>query len=287
MISVVIPVYDGAAVLPTTIPSVLRLHADEIVWVDDGSRDDTPELLAEAASGVPTVRVVTLPRNRGRAAARNAGGAASSGDVLVFFDADVEPPRDAAAALAEALNSPNAVASVARLDPVASEPADPYQDYASNFPRGPARGLSPGQPIDWRFFLSGACAVRRAAFDAVGGFPEAVPYGEDLAFGCRLSRLGPDGLRLAGTTVRLHDLGDLDRALENASQFGQSAARFDEPCPGGGAGRVRSSRRLGPVAALVAAPLRVLIDRLPPGATRRRAVRYLLAATAIRAARRA
>lgn len=287
MTSVVIPVYDGAAVLPTTIPAVLALDADEVVWVDDGSTDRTPDLLADAAMRSPWARVLTLPDNRGRAAARNAGVAAAAGDVLVFFDADVEPPSAAARALAEAAGAPGALASVARLRPVVTDPSEPYQEYASSFPRGPAPSVPPGAAVDWRFFLTGACAVRRRAFEAAGGFPESVPYGEDVAFGCRLSRLEPRGLRLAGTAVRLHDLGDLDRAVENARQFGASAMALDEVCPAGAAHRLRSARWLAPLASVGASGARALVDRLPPGAARRRAVRYLLAATALRAARRA
>ncbi|PAP77336.1 glycosyltransferase [Rubrivirga marina] len=287
MTSVIIPVYNGAAILPTTIPAVLALDADEILWVDDGSRDATPRLLADATAGQERARVITLGENAGRAAARNAGVATATGDVLAFFDADVEPPPGAARALAAGLGAPGAVASVARLKPVVTDPGDPYQDYVANHPRGPAAAVEPGEPIDWRYFLSGASAVRREAFERVGGFPEAVPYGEDVAFGCRLARVAPDGLRLARTVVRLHDLGDLARAVGHARQFGAAAASFDEPCPGGAVDRVRAPTWVGRAAAAAPWVLASAISVLPRGALRRRAVRYLLAATALRAAHRA
>ena len=286
MISVVIPVLDGAHVLPTTLPAVLALRdVAEVVWVDDGSRDATPDLLVSVDDD--RVRVLTLPTNRGRAAARNAGVAATAGDVLVFLDADVEPPPHAARALAEAVGQPGAAAAVARLGAVVTDPDEPYQDYVAHHARGPAPGHPASAPLDWRFFLSGACAVRRDALAAAGGFPEGVPYGEDVALGCKLAARAPDGLRVADATVRLHDVGDLGRAVENARVFGQSAWRVGEACAGGALDGLRRARRLAPVAALAAPALRALAERLEAGPVRRKAVRYLLASTALAATRRA
>lgn len=287
MITVVIPVFQGESILPVTISAVEELVADEVIWVDDGSTDQTPVLLADACSESGRLRVVTLLENRGRAAARNAGVDAAHGDVLVFFDADVEPPPGAALALADAALQSGAVASVARLRPVVSDPSEPYQDYVAHHPRGPAAGTGRDASLDWRFFLTGASAVRRDAFDAVGGFPEEVPYGEDVVFGCRLSALAPEGFRLAETTVRLHDVGDLSRAVENARRFGQAVAAFQEACLGGALRRLRAIPGLSRLAGGVEPLLRLAARHLMPGTVRRKAVRYLLASTALRAARRA
>ena len=283
MISVIVPVYNGAHILPTTLPAFATLEGvEEVVVVDDGSTDSTARLLADTLG----LRVVSLEGNQGRSAARNAGARAAQGDVLVFFDADVEPHCGAALALAEAMG-PDGVASVARLDPVPSHPDDPFQDYVCHHPRGPARDLRPGAAVEWRFFLSGACGVRRAAFEAAGRFPTDVPYGEDVALACRLARAHPDGLRLADTTVRLHDLGDVSLALAHAEQFGRAAAAFNEPCPSGALDRFRRARGVGLAAPLVARVLQAAVRVLPSGPGRRRAVRYLLASTALSAARRA
>lgn len=282
MITVVVPVFNGSHVLPTTLPAVTNLRGvGEIVYVDDGSSDGTPGLLA-AADGI---RTVTLPENRGRSAARNAGVAAARGDVMVFFDADVEPPPTAAAALAGATHG--AVAAVARLDPVLDAPGDPFQDYVGHHSRGPSKALSPGDRVGWRFFLSGTCAVRRDVLIRAGGFPEGIEYGEDVTLACRLASTHPDGLRLADATVRLHDVGRLDRALGHAAAFGEAAARFDGACPSGALDRFRQAGAASSLASLAVPVLRTVVDALGPGPVRRRAVRYLLASTALRAARRA
>ena len=189
MTSVVIPVFNGASIVPVTAPAVLALDGvDEWIWVDDGSNDGTATALASMTEREPRARIVRLESNRGRSAARNAGIAAAHGDTLVFLDADVEPPRDAVHALTEAAHLGGAVAGVGRVVPVLDVPDDPYQDYLAHYPRGPARDHPPERPLDWRFFLSGACAIQRGALDEVGGFRADVGYGEDVDLACRLAR---------------------------------------------------------------------------------------------------
>jgi glycosyltransferase involved in cell wall biosynthesis len=86
-VSVVIPCYNQADLLPDAIESVLAqtIRHHEIVVVDDGSPDD-PSLVASrfAGYGVRCLRQA----NAGLACARNAGFRASTGDFLVFLDAD-------------------------------------------------------------------------------------------------------------------------------------------------------------------------------------------------------
>ena len=286
MTAVVVPVYNGAEVLSTTVPAALALGGvDEWVWVDDGSTDGTARALSEHTAGHPRARVVTLPQNGGRSAARNAGVAATEADTLVFLDADVEPGPDAARALAAAATAPGAVASVARLAPVVTDPADPYQDYLAHHPRGPAAGHPPHAPLDWRFFLSGACAVRRDALDRAGRFPEAVGYGEDAALACALARATPSGLRLASARVRLHGLPALDGALGHADAFGRALPAIRASCESGSVAALARLQALAPVARLARPALRALVERTGPGPARRRAVRYLLAVTMLSARR--
>ncbi len=215
MISVVIPVYNGADVLPTTVPAVAALDGvGEVIYVDDGSTDGTGAILARADHA----RTVTLAENQGRSAARNAGVAAARGDVLVFFDADVEPPASAAQALAAGSIEDGAVASVSRLDPVLTAPTEAFQDYVWVITRG-ARPWRPARATDWTGGTSSLARARSVATPSItrADFRTSVPYGEDVALACRLSGVAPDGLRLADATVRLHDLGDLDRALRTRS----------------------------------------------------------------------
>src|SRR5581483_933649 len=67
----------------------------EMVFVDDGSRDDTVKIATEIARRDPRVRVVKFRRNYGQTAAMAAGIEAARGDVIVTMDGDLQnDPRD-------------------------------------------------------------------------------------------------------------------------------------------------------------------------------------------------
>ena len=88
-VSVVMPVYNGERYLREALDGALSGNAlqYEVICVDDGSTDATPEILAEYAARDPRVRVVRQ-ENAGAGAARNAGMQLARGEYLSFLDAD-------------------------------------------------------------------------------------------------------------------------------------------------------------------------------------------------------
>ena len=89
--SVVVPAYNGAHFLPRCLASLQKqTHPRvEIIVVDDGSTDGTPDLVQAP------VRLLSTGGRKGAGAARNDGAKAAAGDVLFFTDADVvAPPPD-------------------------------------------------------------------------------------------------------------------------------------------------------------------------------------------------
>lgn len=86
LVSVVMPVYNGQAFLAQAVESVLAqtFKAVELIAVDDGSTDGSPEILAEYSSRIRVVRRA----NAGVSAARNAGIAAARGELIAFLDQD-------------------------------------------------------------------------------------------------------------------------------------------------------------------------------------------------------
>ena len=94
-ISVIIPVYNGAATVGRALKALYdsTFRDFEVVVVDDGSTDDTQAVLAECAGRYP-YKLVTLERNMGVSHARNTGARAARGGTVLFIDADcvVMPP---------------------------------------------------------------------------------------------------------------------------------------------------------------------------------------------------
>lgn len=95
--SVVIPAYNAEAFIVDAVMSARQqtMRNLEILVVDDGSDDRTPEIVAELATQDPRVRLFRQPTNRGPSAARNRAFDEARGDWLVLLDADdtMEPER--------------------------------------------------------------------------------------------------------------------------------------------------------------------------------------------------
>lgn len=143
---------------------------DGRIVVDDGSHPP----VAGAA--------LRLPENRGPAAARNAGAALVDAPVIAFVDADVEIPGDPATHLAPLLvhfADPRVALVAPRVGGEVRSPLD--------LGPTPAR-ISAGTRVS---YVPGAVVlVRRAAFEAVGGFDETLRMGEDVDLVWRLDEEG-------------------------------------------------------------------------------------------------
>ncbi|NJN15751.1 MAG: glycosyltransferase family 2 protein [Oscillochloris sp.] len=102
MIDIIIPNYNGAALLPTCLDALRRQSRRDtrITVVDDGSSDHSLALLA---ADYPEVRVLVLPQNRGLAAAVNVGIAATDAPFVVLLNNDTEAEPNWLARLVGAL----------------------------------------------------------------------------------------------------------------------------------------------------------------------------------------
>src|SRR5580704_3869207 len=115
MISVVIPVYNEAANLPDLwrrLATVMKpmSRAWEVVFVDDGSADDSLKMMRGYADEAPGhVRVVELARNFGQHSAILAGFKQAKGDIIVTLDADLQNPPEEIPRLVQAIDDGNDV----------------------------------------------------------------------------------------------------------------------------------------------------------------------------------
>ena len=106
--SIVIPAYNESARLGATLEKVLAyVHAQgwdaEVIVVNDGSRDNTAEIVRSFAAKDPALRLVENPGNRGKGYSVRNGMLNARGSIVLFSDADLSSPIEEAPKLFEAL----------------------------------------------------------------------------------------------------------------------------------------------------------------------------------------
>lgn len=199
--TVVIPTFERLDVLPEVLAAV-EAQQDaprfDLVVVDDGSRDATPEFLAGRSWSVPA-QVVRQP-NRGPAAARNHGVALATGDRVAFLGDDTVPDSGWLAAHARAHESRGGGDDLAVIGYTrwhSRVRVNPFLDYINEY------GLQFGyaliedpEHVPFNFFYTSNLSLSRARM-AAEPFDETFPYAawEDIELAYRLSRSAA-GLRL-------------------------------------------------------------------------------------------
>ena len=192
-ISVVIPTYNRLEELQHTIPALLASdlpRADfEILVADSQSSDGTAEYLAGLAQTAPSVRHLPGPYS-GRGAARNAGIAAATADVVLFNDSDIIASPDL---LRRHLRRHEATGNIAVVG--LEVQVKDLQEYERKRDHPEQRGplhASTRKRLPWLYFLTGNASVRRDDLLRIGGFDENFTgYGhEDLELGYRLEKAG-------------------------------------------------------------------------------------------------
>ena len=106
--SIVIPAYNEGARLGPTLEKVLAYARTqgwdaEVIVVNDGSTDETAEIVHSFAQKEPAVRLVENPGNRGKGFSVRHGMLSARGDVVIFSDADLSSPIEEAPKLLQAL----------------------------------------------------------------------------------------------------------------------------------------------------------------------------------------
>jgi glycosyltransferase involved in cell wall biosynthesis len=219
-VSVVIPTLDRRDVLPSCLGGVAAQGYPrlEIIVVDDGSTDGTPEYLEDFARAHPELdfRWLRHDTNLGANRARNAGTEAARGEVVVFLDSDAVPAPDWIERLVEGFEDDSVAAVTGRVD----EPA-PQNVYELAYKGTHLVHRRGGEAAR---LVAGNLAIRRDLL-------LALPLEEDLKYGCneegiflRLRALGYSQ-RLAPDAAILHD-HPYDRAefFRRARVLGRASA---------------------------------------------------------------
>ena len=184
LVSVIVPVKDGAAFLERTLPPLVASlpQGAELIVSDDGSTDGSAAL-AEAKGA----RLVRHPVGTGPAAARNRGARVAHGAILVFLDADVRVHLDTLTLLLGAFEDATLSAAFGSYDatPEARSWISLYKNLAHHFVHQRSSGEA-------STFWAGCGAIRTQVFRELGGFDENYrrPSIEDVELGYRLREHG-------------------------------------------------------------------------------------------------
>lgn len=208
-VAVVIPTWNGAEMIPACL-SALRHQTrppNQVITVDNGSMDDSADLLAES---FPEVEVVRFDRNRGFAAAVNAGIRACDCEFIALLNNDAEPEPGWLKALVGAAEGERVGMVASKIvdagDPLRIDGIGLEVDAEGN-PHQIGRGESDGGEFDEPrevFGPIGAAALyRRELFDDVGLFDEDfISYLEDVDLAWRARRAGWRCMYAPGAVVR-------------------------------------------------------------------------------------
>ncbi len=178
LVSVVVPAYNSGSYLAATIESVLaQEHRPlELIVVDDGSTDGTPETLARWGGAVTLIR---QPR-RGHPAARNTGIRAARGEFLGFIDHDdLRTTGSLARQLERFHRNPELDLVFGHIQNFFSDELTVEERAQLKVPLVPLPGL-----------LQGAMLARRASFDRVGPFAEDRTIGDFIDWYGRATMAG-------------------------------------------------------------------------------------------------
>jgi glycosyltransferase involved in cell wall biosynthesis len=99
LVTLIVPVLNEAEAIPLFMAAIDRVLGNEplrleILFVDDGSTDATPAILAALAQQDPRIRALSLSRNFGKEAAMSAGLDHATGDVVIPIDVDLQDPPE-------------------------------------------------------------------------------------------------------------------------------------------------------------------------------------------------
>ena len=231
--SVILCVRNGAATIGAQLEGLAAQEYPgewELVVVDNGSTDDTMEIVAAWRARMPNLRVVEALDKAGLGYARNVGAAAARAEVLAFCDADDVAHPGWLAGLIAGAREADLVAGRLELellnDPVALKWRDMPEDDLRLGPHALGRPYAMGANF----------AVRRGAYESVGGCDEVfVICGDDVDLSWRIMRQGGSIVFRQDAVMHYRLRSDLRGMVRQRYRYGEIHAllrrRFSDLVP--------------------------------------------------------
>jgi GT2 family glycosyltransferase len=171
-LSVIVPAFNEVATTRQSIASLLANTAEpdfELVFVNDGSTDETPTYAAELQARLgPRFVYVAHPENRGVCRAWDSGLLASNAPTIAFNNNDILYSPEWERGLLNALERDSRLAVVSPLSTHGPIPAD--------WPKGAGRGPNPAGYMGYMPLLGCCFMCRRSLFDEIGLFPKELTH---------------------------------------------------------------------------------------------------------------
>jgi hypothetical protein len=213
-VSFIVIAYNESANIARAIAAITALEdlgEHEIVVVNDGSRDNTAQIVANIATQNPCVQLVDLAENRGRGYARSVGISAARGGLIATVDADIILPPNWLACTRAALLDHDAVGGIAVPDGDVAYICKRFQ-------------LVPRVVRATTTVTGNNGLYRRTVFD-VASFDPALREGEDSALNYAMDRQGLSSVTVPGLLVQHQENKTLGTSLRFMFDVGRGATR--------------------------------------------------------------
>ena len=221
--SVIIPYLNAADTIRSTLDALLDQSwpSDwEVIIANNGSTDALEPIVASYSSTLPSVKILDASAKRGAAYARNVAVAASSGDRLLFCDADDVPGRAWASAMASALNRHPFIAARFEFQKLNSP--------STMATRGGTQvdGLQICHFLPFPHAGAGSIGISRQIHDSIGGFDENILIAEDADYCMRVQLSGHKLVFVPDAVLHYRLRGNQTETFVQAFRYAKHAVRL-------------------------------------------------------------
>jgi len=223
-LTVIIPCLNEAEFIGTQLDALAGQHwlqPWEVIVSDNGSTDETLQIVERYKGRLPNLRVVDASDRRGQAHAKNVAARVALGDALAFCDADDEVAPGWVAALGETLSQHDFVASrfeIEKLNPLWLRPAlgKPQHLGVNRYKHPPY------------LYHAGGCGlgIKRSLHEAVGGFDESWPVLEETDYCFRIQLAGTSLHFVPDAVVHIRFHPSLTSLYQQSQSWGRYQVRL-------------------------------------------------------------